>query len=64
MEEKVVVSTVLRSFRVEAAHRPEDAILEVYLKKIIIYTRNYSDNIWSLGRIGAEAKEWIKDQHF
>jgi hypothetical protein len=32
MEEKVVVSTVLRSFRVEAAHRPEDAILEVYFK--------------------------------
>jgi hypothetical protein len=31
MEEKVVVSTVLRSFKVEAAHRPEDAILEVTL---------------------------------
>lgn len=31
MEEKVVVSTVLRRFKVEAAHRPEDAILEVSL---------------------------------
>ena len=29
IEEKVVVSTVLRKFRVEAAHRPEDAELMV-----------------------------------
>jgi len=29
LEEKVVVSSVLRRFKVEAAHKPEDAILEV-----------------------------------
>lgn len=29
IEEKVVVSTVLRNFRVEAAHKPEDAELMV-----------------------------------
>jgi hypothetical protein len=29
IEEKVVVSTVLRKFRVEAAHTPEDAALMV-----------------------------------
>jgi len=29
MEEKAVVSTVLRNFKVEAAHKPEDAELLV-----------------------------------
>ncbi|XP_059474801.1 uncharacterized protein LOC132196280 [Neocloeon triangulifer] len=31
MEEKVVISTVLRKFRVEAAHKPEDAELQMAL---------------------------------
>jgi hypothetical protein len=39
MEEKVVVSTVLRQFRVEAAHTPDEAILEVIKIVEIVYHR-------------------------